>query len=195
MKDIPGYEGLYQAGEDGKIYSVERWVSHSKSGRQFVPGAQRVLSLHETGYLVVRLSCNGVARTHRVHRLIAKAFIENPSCEVFVNHKNGVKTDNAVTNLEWCSPKENTNHAISTGLFSVSGVSNPSAKLSKSDILNMAELVESGEKLKDIAIAFGVNRNTVSKALDREFGFSWRQHQKQQHSKPIATISNVSLHK
>lgn len=63
------------------------------------------------GYVGVRVNSAGRTRRLRVHRLIARAFIPNPENKPFVNHKNGVRHDNRLENLEWCTPKENTDHA------------------------------------------------------------------------------------
>lgn len=187
MKDIPGYEGVYQADEDGNIFSVERWVDHAKSGKQFVPAKKRALSIHNTGYLTIRLAKGGVVKTHRVHRLIAETFLPKGMGDGNeVNHKNGVKTDNRLCNLEWCSPAENIAHAHATGLANFSGVRNPSAKLSMADIILIHDAVLRGAPINELAFEYGVNRNTIPKALDREFGPWWRIHQKPQYAKKLA---------
>lgn len=68
------------------------------------------------GYLRVQLWEHGKCEYVSIHRLIAKAFIPNPENKPFINHKNGVKSDNRVENLEWCTQKENIKHAHKTGL-------------------------------------------------------------------------------
>lgn len=120
LKDVVGYEGFYQVDCLGRIYSLAREVivTHPKYGvrLQLVPSKIRKCSEHSTGYLTIRLAKNGVVKTHRVHRIVAEAWIPNLEDKSFVNHLNGNKKDNRVDNLEWASPKENTTHAIINGL-------------------------------------------------------------------------------
>lgn len=68
------------------------------------------------GYMIVTLCHEGVRKNKRVHRLLAEAFIPNPSNKAHINHIDGVKLNNSLDNLEWATPKENTNHAIKMGL-------------------------------------------------------------------------------
>lgn len=71
------------------------------------------------GYPQVILSNNGCKKSHRVHRLVAKAFLDydRDDDSLEVNHRNGIKTDNVVSNLEWTTPSENMLHAFRTGLI------------------------------------------------------------------------------
>lgn len=110
-RPIPGFEGFYEADRDGNIYSVSRLIKRLTSG---LPLTGRMLKpkLNPQGYHSVRLTVDSVGKTHLVHRLVLKAFSEMPPApNNFVNHKNGVRNDNRVENLEWCSKSGNALHA------------------------------------------------------------------------------------
>lgn len=121
MKNIPGYEGRYFADTKGSIYS-----SLGLGGR-----VKKLNPPSKTGwYLQVRLCKDGKQTPIRVHRLIAMTFIPNPDNKRCVNHKNGIKTDNRVENLEWVTHSENTIHAIENKFFTHAiGSSHPKSKL------------------------------------------------------------------
>lgn len=98
-KPIEGYTGYYVS-DDGKVFS-------DKSGEMI----ELKLQKDKDGYLVVGLKRDdGVKKTCRVHRLVAEAFIPNPNNYHYVNHKNEIKDDNRVENLEHCSHKYNDNY-------------------------------------------------------------------------------------
>lgn len=109
-KDISGYEGLYQISNRGRVKSLGRVVSRGQKGERFEKEIilKQVDNTH--GYLAVSLSKDGKAKTVRVQRLVAEAFIPNPNELPFVNHIDEVKHNNEVENLEWVTPKENSNH-------------------------------------------------------------------------------------
>lgn len=111
--DIKGYEGLYQISNQGRVKSVGRyyWNVHNKS-YSFFP--ERILKpyMHGKGYFRVILSNSQNQTKFLVHRLVAEAFIPNPLNLPQVNHKNEIKTDNRVENLEWCDNKYNCNYGI-----------------------------------------------------------------------------------
>ncbi len=120
-RDIEGYEGLYQVSNLGRV----KKVNHRNTGQE------RILKKPITcfGYERVQLWKDGKPKKFFVHRLVAKAFIPNPRKKQ-VNHKNGIKTDNCVENLEWVSAAENTQHAINNNLrHPNSGEKNGAAKL------------------------------------------------------------------
>lgn len=106
-KWIKNYEGLYSVTEDGHIY---RYVYN-----RAIEVAQRKNS--NNGYLLITLHKGGGVRTDAcVHRVVAETFIPNPENKKYVNHIDGNKTNNALSNLEWCTSKENCLHAYATGL-------------------------------------------------------------------------------
>ncbi len=108
-KAIKGLEGYYEASDDGQIRSVTRTFM-SKDGRK-VTTIGRVLkpALTKAGYLKVSIYVEGQKHTRQVHKLVALAFLDNPENKPQIDHKNGIRTDNRVSNLRWVTAKENSN--------------------------------------------------------------------------------------
>lgn len=113
-KDIEGYENLYQVSNFGRIHSLDRFVPRKTGTVQKVHG--RILKLIEDkdGYLQVSLWKENKMKKAKVHRLVGEAFIPNPNNLSEINHINEMKNDNTVSNLEWCTRKENINHGTRT---------------------------------------------------------------------------------
>ena len=129
--------------------------------------------INKYGYIVVNLHIDKKQKQYRVNRLIAKTFIPNPNNFPQVNHKNGDKTDNSVYNLEWCTAKYNTNHAIKNGLRINSGEKFHSSKLSNKDVHKICKLLESNEiKAKDIPPLIG-DHCSVEIVRNILYGNSW----------------------
>ena len=131
-RDVVGYEGLYKVSNKGNIYSVERIDSRGRKcgGRTLRP------SYDQMGYSKVVLYMNGIRKHKRIHRLVAEAFLPNPNNYPEINHRDEVKANNHVENLEWCTREYNVNHGKRTEKVS--------QKLSKKV---KAVNVESGEVL------------------------------------------------
>ena len=115
-KDIPGYEGLYQASDMGEIKSIRRWVNNGQPSGRYVE--EKILKpvLSGRGYEQVMLRKNGKSVHQYVHRLVALTFLANPSNKKAINHKDGNKRNNSVNNLEFVSYSENNYHAYANGL-------------------------------------------------------------------------------
>lgn len=111
MRDIAGFEGRYSVTRDGRVWShvTRRWIDTQLDSRGFYKRAQ-----------LVRAHGRGIEK-RLVHRIVAVAYLPNPLNKPQVNHKNGIKTDNDVRNLEWCTASENRQHAIRTGLIRTYG--------------------------------------------------------------------------
>ena len=101
--NVKGFEGIYSITTLGRVWSHKRkiWLSPYDVGH---------------GYCTVRLSVDGSQTDRKVHRLVAEAFIPNPDSKPQGNHKNGKKWDNKVSNLEWVTARENSQHSSDMGL-------------------------------------------------------------------------------
>ena len=101
-KPVVGYEGLYEVSNIGRVRSI----NFRNSGKAKVMSP----SFNTWGYLIVDLRKNNKRHSYTVHRLVALAFIPNPDNLPEINHKNEIKYDNTVENLEWCTRKYNINY-------------------------------------------------------------------------------------
>ena len=134
----------------------------------------RLLSPYRTpnGYLQVNFRRKeGRKQVLSLHRIVADAFLATISGKSHVNHKDGNKHNCSVANLEWCSPLENTRHAITTGLWKNTGENSPVAKLTDETAREIYRRYASGEKSRDVAADFGVNYSTVQNIAK---GKTWR---------------------
>lgn len=158
-KEIPGYESAYLCSNTGKIKSL-------KTGKLLKPSIKH-------GYERVVLYKNGKYKTVSIHRVSAICFLENRENKKCVNHINGIRSDNRIENLEWCTHKENHNHAVSIlktikieknlGVFN--GEKNGNSVLKANDVLEIKRLFISGVSQSEIAIKYGVKGPTIHKIV------------------------------
>lgn len=113
--DIKGYEGLYKISNYGNVKSLERYKkNHSKMAK--VEEKDMKPYLNNNGYLYVNLNKNGICKHIYIHRLLMEAFVPNPNNYSCINHRDGNKLNNSLTNLEWCSYSYNNKEAYRLGL-------------------------------------------------------------------------------
>jgi hypothetical protein len=113
MKPIKDYEGYYSVSESGHVWSYPK-VWGGKTSNQSHAGCW-LKPVNDSGYPRVSLYKEGTKQQFHVHRLVAEAFIPNQGNLPEVNHINGLKDDNRVENLEWCTSAQNTRHNILLG--------------------------------------------------------------------------------
>jgi len=140
----------YELNKKGQVFSV-------RSNKFLKP------QLKTNGYLSVSFCENGKVKQHLVHRLVAKKYLPNPKNLPEVNHKNGIKIDNRLENLEWVSKSENEKHSYKVGLKSHLGEKNTQSKLTKEEVLQIKNFWETKNFLqKELGEMFGVCQQTIS---------------------------------
>lgn len=166
-KSIVGYEGLYEVSDKGRVRSVDRELTY-RTGK-VVTYRGRLKALSRGGwhrrYLTVHLTREGEHKRFLVHRLVAGAFIPNPSEKPFINHVDGNPQNNVASNLEWCTHQENMDHAVHVGLTN-KGEKHWNARLDEGMVKNIKQAHASGRVTqRAIAKRFGVSYQHVSDIL------------------------------
>jgi len=168
-KDIKGYEGLYQVSNMGRVKSLERTLINMNGQKRH--WKERILKQRPTrnGYLQVDL-CNisCTRKTLSVHRLVCEAFHENPKNKPCVNHIDENKANNVVSNLEWCTVKENCNH----------GTRNARMAKSVGQYTRDGKLVKVWQSIMEVERQLGFAHSHISKvALGKAktaYGYVWK---------------------
>lgn len=158
-KKINNYPN-YRVNEVGQIKSIKKKIILKTS-------------LDSGGYLGISLWKDNSSKRVRIHSLVAKAFIPKIEGKDWINHKNGIKTDNRVENLEWCTPRENIIHALNSGLNRNYGENNNLSTLTLQTVQMIRVMGEKGIKLKEISKLLKLNYVTVFRIYKRQ---SWKQY-------------------
>lgn len=171
-KDVEGYEGIYQVSNLGRLKSLERIV-HSKKWDRREP--LKILSPPKlkNGYLLATLRKEGKSEKVLLHRLIAKAFIPNPNNLPQINHIDGNKQNNNISNLEWVTAQENIIHAYTNNLMHPArGIRINFGHFTEEDIREIRRKGEEGMSQRKIAAEYGVKQGAIWLILKRKT-YNW----------------------
>ena len=162
-KAIPSFEGLYEVSNTGKV----RRACETKEKKK---GELLVQTTEKLGYMIVTLfnKSKGTKKHHKVHRLVMLAFIG--SSDQDVNHKDGNKTNNHLSNLEYCTRSQNVLHGFRVLGRSFRGEKHPQAKLTDIDIHHIFAMRKQGATYVSIANQFKISSKTISNILN---GHTW----------------------
>lgn len=172
-RDIPGFKGYYQASTDGQVRSVDRLIPNSVgSGHRLMKGKILNPAVYKNpGYPTVALSMKGKVEYYSVHSLVLLAFVGPCPEGMECRHKNGVKTDNRLENIEWNTRSKNQLDRVEHGT-SNSGERNHHAKLTDRDVLQIRRLYQTGKYTQArLARKFKISASIVSEIVNNKI---WR---------------------
>lgn len=167
-KDVFGYENAYQISNLGRLKSLERKVK--TKGDAFRVKKEKTVKLkfnRFNGYLFHQLSINGIKKNFHIHRLVALAFIPKIENKPEVNHIDGNKSNNHISNLEWCTKSENMSHSYKTNLHKpTKGSINGMAKLTEEIVFQIKnEYHNEGVTVRSLAISHNVADSCISRIV------------------------------
>ena len=159
MREIPGFPS-YWCSEDGEIYSAKRSGSFVRMKK----------AVKRTGYESIALMVGSTYRYPLVHRLVLETF-KGPARGLHCNHKNGIRSDNRLENLEWVTRAENERHARSVLGKKLHGEHHPVSKLKPADIVEIRRLKAEGQTYNALSQRFGVGISQLARIVKGE---KWR---------------------
>ena len=166
-RDIPGYEGLYQVSDKGRVRSLDRYIEYSNGKLVFYKGKIIKQNEDKHGRMLLRLSKNKNRKSYFVHSLVALAFIGERPKDYVVAHCDGNNKNNDLSNLRYDTVRENSIDMYRHGYKVTIG------KLSIEDVVRIRELYKTGDYTQvDIAKMYNVRRPTIGKIVRRET-FNW----------------------
>lgn len=172
--EVAGVPLLVNAVGDVRTLDRETPYVHTRLGKSQTlmmkfKGRQLRPAKTKAGYIEVA-TCHKGRKVSKflVHRLVALAFVPGYQDGMWVNHKNGDKTDNSAANLEWVTPGQNSRHAWETGLVDLKGEKQPNAKLTEKRVAYIRKLLNQGISANTLAIIAGVSPSLINLIRDGE---------------------------
>ena len=156
-KPIINFEGRYEVSNHGRVKSLRRIDCNNRP----LPEIYLKFSYDKDGYIKIVLSKDGAKKRYSMHRLVSLHFIPNIENKPQTNHKDGIKTNNHYSNLEWATASENVRHGFRSLGRDTHGIKNSRAKLSEEQVLEIKRLKIKGMSVKNISIHLNLNIKTV----------------------------------
>lgn len=171
-KDIPNYEGYYKISNLGNIKSLQIGSGSKRKTRNDPERILKPIKNNKNGYMQINLCKNKIRKTYRIHRLVMLSFYPKHNfINAEVNHINGIIDDNRLENLEWCTHKENMEHAVKTGLKNHKGEKHPNCKLTEKEIIKIRyEYKNTKISQRKLAKKYNVGQRTICDIL---YNISW----------------------
>ena len=167
-KDIKGYEGSYMISNLGRARSIDRIIIRSDGVERTIKGGILKQHNNKAGYPSFGVWKDNKRVLLMTHRIVLSEFVQNNDKTLVVNHKDGDKENNLLSNLEWCTQKFNIDHAMNNGLFDNRGIKHGNSKISESDVLKIRKLHKDGLNHQEIADKIGVKRRNVTSIVNRK---------------------------
>ena len=172
-KPVKGFSGC-EISNMGRVRSLNRFIKYRDDRIRYYKGTLRILSRNKkTGYYHTTISNNSNYYTVNIHSLVIDHFGKSrPTRKHQCNHKDGDKSNNWNTNLEWMTAKENINHSIKLGLNKVNGENNHLSKLTEKEVKKIRELYITGKYYQRVlGEMFNTNQTNISDIINYK---SWK---------------------
>lgn len=171
FKDIKGWEDKYEISDTGIVISKARTRKGKRGCDLRMPRREMKHNNNHNGYATIALCQNSKTKRSFVHRLVYETFVTEIPAGMQINHINGIKTDNRISNLELTTPLENTRHAWRTGLSKKRlGEKCSTSKLTEENVKTIRQLAQTGSQQIDIAKQFKVHYTNIHYIL---IGKTW----------------------
>lgn len=184
-KEIPGYEGYFEVSNLGNFRSLDRIIKYKSNGLRKYPGKLLKVEQMLDGYQRIVLTKESIKKRYMCHRLVALTFIDNPNNLPQINHKDGIRNNNCVDNLEWCTQSQNEIHSVNILGKTMKGKTNAKPVYCKELDKIFSSMKQATEFLGNHACIEGIKKSILASRSYHGYTFSF--------IKCSTTIENTSI--